>query len=49
MLSYLYIGVSIFYRRAGEEAVRIAELSCDSTHEHAPDNISDGLYTLEQK
>ena len=43
------VGVSIFYQRTGEEAVRIAELSCDSTHEYTLDNLSDGLYSLEQK
>ena len=43
------VGVSIFYQRTGEEAVRIAELTCDGTYDHTPDNISDRLYSLEQK
>ena len=42
------LGVTVFYQRAGEEAVRVAQLSCDlnsTTYE----SVSDKLLTLEQK
>lgn len=42
-------GVSIFFQRVGEGAMRIAELSCDSSRDPMPHSISDKLYNLEQR
>ena len=43
------VGVSVFYQRAGEEAVSIAELSCSNGLSSTPESISDLLHRLEQK
>lgn len=42
-------GVTVFYQRAGEEAVRIAEISCTSGLTHTPHTITDKLAILDNK
>ena len=41
----------MFYQRAGEEAVRVAQLSCSSGDLNSTtyESVSDKLLTLEQK
>ena len=51
---YVYygcIGVTVFYQRAGEEAVRVVQLSCSSGDLNSTtyESVSDKLLILEQK
>ena len=42
-------GVTIFYQRAEQEVVRLAEISCSSGLTPTPDTITNTLANLEQK
>ena len=46
----LCVDVTLFYKRTGEEAVRIAQISCQSGLDTAASNtLSDKLLSLEQR
>ena len=50
LLICLCVGVTLFYKRTGEEAVRMAQISCESGLESTASNtISDKLLTLEHR